>query len=116
MLVIIHVILRCAAAARQLILAEKASVMDAIALTVGGLTKVKGKCTYWKSEGLFVASARGHLVEIDLPKKCQRSMPIIPDAFEMFPVAGCEGRLELIASLAAKSQVLVNACDAGRIT
>lgn len=95
-------------------LAEKASVRDAIAAAVGGLEKRKAfGQPYWEGKDLLVTAARGHLVRIPSPAP-RVTLPIFPSPFKLEPVKESKALLDLYQALARKAVALVNACDAGR--
>ena len=110
---------------KALIIAEKPSVANDIAKTLGGFKKVAdGKESYFESATYVLSSAVGHLVELCLPNELDKkkgkwsfaNLPIIPDEFSLKPIERSEGRLRLLKKLMKRADVtsLINACDAGR--
>ena len=114
---------------KTLIIAEKPSVATDLARVLSkqlGKFEKKGKDrnTYFESDTAFISSAVGHLVELKMPsgpngKKLPwgiKHLPVIPDKFELQPIAKSESRLNLLKRLIKKKEVetIINACDAGR--
>ncbi|MEZ5657889.1 MAG: DNA topoisomerase III [Burkholderiaceae bacterium] len=106
---------------KALIIAEKPSVAGDIARVLGGLKREKD---YYEGDDYVVSSAVGHLVEIKAPDSVEvkrgkwsfANLPVIPDHFELNPIAKTEDRLKLLARLIRRKDIdtLINACDAGR--
>jgi DNA topoisomerase-3 len=106
---------------KTLIIAEKPSVALDISKALGGFKK-EGE--YYESKDYVLSSALGHLVEIAAPDSLEKrkgkwtfnNLPVIPDAFELRPIAKTEERLKLLKKLISRKDVtaLINACDAGR--
>ncbi|MBR6000633.1 MAG: DNA topoisomerase III [Oxalobacter sp.] len=106
---------------KTLIIAEKPSVANDIAKSLGGFTKQKD---YFESDDYVLTSAVGHLVEIKAPDEYEvkrgkwtfNHLPVIPPKFALEPIAKTEPRLKLLAKLIRRKDIgtLVNACDAGR--
>ena len=108
-----------------LVIAEKPSVAQDI---VKALTPVAGKFekkdNYFEGDKYIITSAVGHLVEIKAPQEYEvkrgkwsfANLPVIPDHFELEPVAKTKTRLSAVVKLIKRKDVvmLVNACDAGR--
>jgi DNA topoisomerase-3 len=106
---------------KTLIIAEKPSVAADLAKVLGGFKKVDD---YYESDEYVLSSAVGHLLELCMPgekegKKTKwgfAHLPIVPDQFELKPIARSEPRLKLLKKLINRKDVtqLINACDAGR--
>ncbi|OUU89387.1 MAG: DNA topoisomerase III [Verrucomicrobiaceae bacterium TMED76] len=112
-----------------LIIAEKPSVATDLAKVLSkelGKFEKKGKDrnTYFESDQAIISSAVGHLVELKMPsgpngKKLPwgiKHLPVIPESFEIQPIAKSESRLNLLKRLIKRKEVdtIINACDAGR--
>ncbi|WP_312436613.1 DNA topoisomerase III [Janthinobacterium sp.] len=106
---------------KTLIIAEKPSVANDIAKTLGGFTKHD---EYFESEQYVLSSAVGHLLEIAVPEEFDvkrgkwsfAHLPMIPPYFALNPIAKTEARLKVLNKLIKRKDVttLINACDAGR--
>lgn len=106
---------------KTLIIAEKPSVANDIAKTLGGFTKHD---EYFESDKYVLSSAVGHLLEIAVPEEYDvkrgkwsfTHLPIIPPHFALNPIAKTESRLKVLSRLIKRKDVtgLINACDAGR--
>ncbi len=106
---------------KTLIIAEKPSVANDIAKTLGGFTKHD---EYFESDQYVLSSAVGHLVEIMVPEEFDvkrgkwtfTHLPMIPPHFDLNPIAKTESRLKVLSKLIKRKDVtaLINACDAGR--
>jgi len=106
---------------KTLIIAEKPSVANDIAKTLGGFTKHD---EYFESEKYVLSSAVGHLVEIAVPEEYDikrgkwsfAHLPMIPPHFALNPIAKTESRLKVLNKLLKRKDIdmLINACDAGR--
>ncbi len=106
---------------KSLIIAEKPSVAADIARSLGGLKKEKD---YFEDDDYVVTSAVGHLLEIKAPDGVEvkrgkwsfANLPVIPDHFDLNPIAKTEDRLKLLAKLIRRKDIdrIINACDAGR--
>lgn len=106
---------------KTLIIAEKPSVANDIAKSLGGFTK---QGDYLESDDYVLTSAVGHLLEIKAPDEYEvkrgkwtfSHLPVIPPKFALEPIAKTAPRLKLLAKLIRRKDVstLVNACDAGR--
>ena len=105
---------------KTLIIAEKPSVANDIAKTLGGFTKHD---EYFESDEYVLSSAVGHLVEITVPEEYDvkrgkwtfTHLPMIPPHFALNPIAKTESRLKVLNKLIKRKDVtgLINACDAG---
>ncbi len=106
---------------KTLIIAEKPSVANDIAKSLGGFTKHD---EYFESDDFVLSSAIGHLVEIAAPEEYDvkrgkwsfANLPMIPPHFALNPIAKTESRLKLLNKLIKRKDVdtIINACDAGR--
>src|SRR5690242_7468146 len=106
---------------KTLIIAEKPSVANDIAKTLGGFTKHD---EYFESDEYVLSSAVGHLLEIAVPEEHDvkrgkwtfTHLPMIPPYFALNPIAKTESRLKVLNKLIKRKDVttLINACDAGR--
>lgn len=106
---------------KTLIIAEKPSVANDIAKTLGGFTKHDD---YFESDEYVLSSAVGHLLEIAVPEEYDvkrgkwtfAHLPMIPPHFALNPIAKTESRLKVLNRLIKRKDVtsLINACDAGR--
>ncbi len=106
---------------KTLIIAEKPSVANDIAKTLGGFVKHD---EYFESEQYVLSSAVGHLLEIAVPEEHDvkrgkwsfAKLPMIPPYFALNPIAKTESRLKVLNKLIKRKDVtkLINACDAGR--
>ena len=106
---------------KSLIIAEKPSVANDIAKTLGGFTKHD---EYFESDEYILSSAVGHLLEITVPEEYDvkrgkwsfAHLPVIPPYFALNPIAKTESRLKVLNKLIKRKDVttLINACDAGR--
>jgi DNA topoisomerase-3 len=106
---------------KSLIIAEKPSVANDIAKTLGGFTKHD---EYFESDEYILSSAVGHLLEIAVPEEYDvkrgkwsfQHLPVIPPYFALNPIAKTESRLKVLNKLIKRKDVttLINACDAGR--
>lgn len=106
---------------KTLIIAEKPSVANDIAKSLGGFTK---EGDYFESDQYVLTSAVGHLLEIKAPDEYEvkrgkwsfANLPVIPPHFALEPIAKTESRLKLLGKLIRRKDVstIVNACDAGR--
>ena len=107
--------------AKQLIIAEKPSVAQDIARSLGGFTK-SGE--YYESDDYVLSSAVGHLLELTVPDEYEvkrgkwsfAHLPVIPPHFALQPIEKSADRLKVLMKLIKRKDVggLVNACDAGR--
>lgn len=106
---------------KTLIIAEKPSVANDIAKSLGGFTKHD---EYFESDDYVLSSAVGHLVEIAAPEEHDvkrgkwsfANLPMIPPYFALNPIQKTESRLKLLNKLLKRKDVgaVINACDAGR--
>lgn len=106
---------------KKLIIAEKPSVANDIARALGGFEK---SADFWENNDFIISSAVGHLLELKCPESFEvkrgkwtfKNLPVIPDYFDLKPIAKSEARLKLLLKLIKRKDVqsLINACDAGR--
>lgn len=106
---------------KQLIIAEKPSVAQDIAKSLGGFTR---QGDYFESDDYVLSSAIGHLLELTVPEEYDvkrgkwtfAHLPVIPPHFALNPIEKTAERLKLLTRLMKRKDVsgLINACDAGR--
>jgi DNA topoisomerase-3 len=106
---------------KKLIIAEKPSVANDIARSLGGFSR---KGDYFESDDYVLSSAVGHLLELAVPEKYDvkkgkwsfARLPVIPPHFELAPIDRGKERLNVLLRLMKRKDVagLINACDAGR--
>ncbi len=106
---------------KKLIISEKPSVAADIAKVLG---KAKKCDDCYENDEYVIASALGHLVELNMPadidKKYARwtlsNLPIIPETFKLKPIEKTKNKLSAIKKLFARKDIdgVINACDAGR--
>jgi len=106
---------------KKLIIAEKPSVANDIARTLGGFAR---HGDYYESRDYVLSSAIGHLLELVPPEGVEvkrgkwsfANLPVIPPHFDLKPIERSEERLKLLVKLLKRKDVsgLINACDAGR--
>lgn len=105
---------------KTLIIAEKPDMGRHIAAAIE--PKAVNKRTYLEGERYIVTWAIGHLIGLAEPDRYDskykkwnfHDLPIIPERFKLVPHARTKDQLKVIAELAKRCSVLVNACDAGR--
>ena len=107
---------------KTLVIAEKPSVAADLARALGGKA---ARAEFFEVDDYIITSAVGHLVELCLPNKMTGgkglswkldALPIIPEEFELQPIARSADRLGVVKKLLKKPEVttIINACDAGR--
>jgi DNA topoisomerase-3 len=106
---------------KKLIIAEKPSVANDIARTLGGFAR---HGDYYESGDYVLSSAIGHLLELVPPEGVEvkrgkwsfANLPVIPPHFDLKPIERTEERLKLLVKLLKRKDVsgIINACDAGR--
>ena len=107
---------------KSLIIAEKPSVAADLARALG---KVPKKGDHYENDEYVIASAVGHVVELLMPEDIDKkkygfwrleTLPIIPEKFELKPIAESKDRFALLKKLLARKDIdqVINACDAGR--
>jgi DNA topoisomerase-3 len=107
-----------------LVIAEKPSVAADLTRALGGKVKA-GRIDFFEVHDYLITSAVGHLVELCLPSSMTKgkgipwglaTLPIIPEAFDLKPIARSADRFSLVKKLLKRPDVIsvINACDAGR--
>lgn len=107
---------------KSLIIAEKPSVAADLARALG---KVPKKGDHFENDEYVIASAVGHIVELQMPEDIDKkkygfwrldALPIIPQKFELKPIEDAKERFALLKKLLGRKDVeqVINACDAGR--
>jgi len=106
---------------KKLIIAEKPSVANDIARTLGGFIR---HGDYYESRDHVLSSAIGHLLELVPPEGVEvkrgkwsfANLPVIPPHFDLKPIERTEERLKLLVKLLRRKDLtgVINACDAGR--
>lgn len=105
---------------KTLIIAEKPDMGRNIAAAIE--PKAKNHRSYLEGDTYIITWAIGHLVGLAEPdaydmkyKKWNiNDLPIIPGDFKLIAYRKTKDQLKVIAELAKRSNLLVNACDAGR--
>ncbi|MGG2200192.1 MULTISPECIES: type IA DNA topoisomerase [Paenibacillus] len=105
---------------KTLIIAEKPDMGRNIAAAID--PKAKNHRSYLEGEQYIITWAIGHLVGLAEPdaydekyKKWNiHDLPIIPEQFKLLPNLKTKDQLKVIGDLAKRSNLLINACDAGR--
>jgi len=107
---------------KSLIIAEKPSVAADLAKALG---KIPKKGEHFENDEYVISSAVGHLVELLMPEDIDKKkygfwrlemLPIIPEKFELKPIADSKDRYDQLKKLLARKDIgaVINACDAGR--
>lgn len=106
---------------KKLVISEKPSVAADIARVLGRAKKCDD---YYENDEYVIASALGHLVELNMPadidKKYARwslsNLPIIPEKFKLKPIEKTKSKLAALKKLLSRKDIdgVINACDAGR--
>ena len=107
---------------KSLVIAEKPSVAADLARALG---KIPKKGDVYENDEYVIASAIGHLVELEMPEDIDKkkygfwrleTLPIIPERFGLKPIADSKDRFDLLKKLLLRKDIdqVVNACDAGR--
>ncbi len=106
---------------KKLVISEKPSVAADIARVLGRAKKCDD---YYENDEYVIASALGHLVELNMPadidKKYARwslsNLPIIPEKFKLKPIEKTKAKLAALKKLLSRKDIdgVINACDAGR--
>ena len=107
---------------KTLVIAEKPSVAADLTRALGGKA---ARAEFFEVDDYIITSAVGHLVELCLPNKMTGgrglswkldALPIIPEEFELQPIARSADRLGVVKKLLKRADVtsIINACDAGR--
>ncbi|TVY10043.1 DNA topoisomerase 3 [Paenibacillus cremeus] len=105
---------------KTLIIAEKPDMGRNIAAAID--PKAKNHRTYIEGDTYIITWAIGHLIGLAEPDAYDdrykrwnfNDLPIVPDHFKLIPNPKTKDQLKVIADLAKRSAMLVNACDAGR--
>lgn len=105
---------------KTLIIAEKPDMGRNIAAAIE--PKAANRRTYIEGERHIITWAIGHLIGLAEPdayddkyKKWNiNDLPIIPERFKLVPNPKTKDQLKVIAELAKRCDMLINACDAGR--
>ncbi|WP_205510351.1 DNA topoisomerase 3 [Paenibacillus elgii] len=105
---------------KTLVIAEKPDMGRNIAAAIE--PKAKNQRTHIEGEKYIITWAIGHLIGLAEPdaydekyKKWNfNDLPIIPERFKLVPNPKTKDQLKVIAELAKRSGLLINACDAGR--
>src|SRR5882724_13327886 len=108
--------------AKTLIIAEKPSVASDLARSLG---KVPKKGDHFENDQYVIASAIGHVVELEMPEDIDKkkygfwrleTLPIIPEKFGLKPIADSKERYNQLKKLLHRKDIdaVINACDAGR--
>ena len=108
--------------AKTLIIAEKPSVASDLARALG---KVPKKGDHFENDDYVIASAVGHVVELEMPEDIDKkkygfwrleTLPIIPEKFGLKPIADSKERFNQLKKLLHRKDIdtVINACDAGR--
>jgi len=107
---------------KSLIIAEKPSVATDLARALG---KVPKKGEVYENDEYVIASAVGHVVELEMPEDIDKkkygfwrleTLPIIPAKFGLKPIPASKDRFALLKKLLGRKDFdqVINACDAGR--
>ena len=107
---------------KSLVIAEKPSVAADLARALG---KVPKKGDFYENDEWVIASAVGHVVELEMPEDIDKkkygfwrleTLPIIPETFGLKPIEDSKEKFALLKKLLARKDIdqVVNACDAGR--
>lgn len=107
---------------KSLVIAEKPSVAADLARALG---KVPKKGDFYENDEWVIASAVGHVVELEMPEDIDKkkygfwrleTLPIIPETFGLKPIEDSKEKFALLKKLLARKDLdqVVNACDAGR--
>ncbi len=107
---------------KSLIIAEKPSVATDLARALG---KVPKKGDVYENDTYVIASAVGHVVELEMPEDIDKkkygfwrleTLPIIPEKFGLKPIPSSKDKFQLLKKLLGRKDIdqVINACDAGR--
>jgi len=107
---------------KTLVIAEKPSVARDITRALGG--EFANNKEYFESARYVVSSAVGHMLELAAPEGAEvkrgkwslKNLPVIPDHFDVQPIASSASKLKLLTKLYKRKDIarVINACDAGR--
>ena len=108
-------------AGKILVIAEKPSVARDITRALGGF---QNKKEFFEGPHHVVTSAIGHMLTLIPPEGAEvkrgkwslNNLPVIPDHFDLEPIAQSESKLKLLRKLYKRNDIVsvINACDAGR--
>lgn len=109
---------------KTLVIAEKPSVAADLTKALGGKVKA-ARADFFEVDDFVITSAVGHLAELCLPSSMTNgkgipwkleALPIIPDQFDLKPIARSADRLSVVKKLLKRADItsVINACDAGR--
>ncbi|MDR1366985.1 MAG: DNA topoisomerase 3 [Puniceicoccales bacterium] len=106
---------------KKLVIAEKPSVAQDIANTIGNFIKTEN---VFENDEFVISSTVGHIVELFMPEdfdeKLKRwsldMLPIIPTEFHTKPIAKNKSKFQELKKLMGRKDIdtIINACDAGR--
>jgi len=107
---------------KTLVIAEKPSVAADLARALG---KIPKKTDHYENDQWIIASAVGHLVELEMPEDIDKkkygfwrldTLPIIPKKFGLKPISKTRKNFDILKKLLSRKDVslVINACDAGR--
>lgn len=108
---------------KTLIIAEKPSVAQDIAVAFGGDFRKErlGKSGFLENDEFVISSAVGHLATLVCPKDEDpgndlNRLPAIPKRFSLGAIERTKDQLDLLGKLLHRNDVglVINACDAGR--
>jgi len=108
---------------KKLIIAEKPSVAENIAKALDSKpTAAPHTPKYFELRDYVIASAAGHLAQLDCPEEFMPAvwsidtLPILPPRFDVCPIEESRPFLDLITTLVKRPDItgIINACDAGR--
>ncbi|MDR0417999.1 MAG: DNA topoisomerase 3 [Puniceicoccales bacterium] len=106
---------------KKLVIAEKPSVAQDIANTIGDFSKTEN---VFENDEFVISSTVGHIVELFMPEdfdeKLKRwsldTLPIIPTEFHTKPITKNKSKFQELKKLMGRKDIdtIINACDAGR--
>ncbi|MCF3648786.1 type IA DNA topoisomerase [Synoicihabitans lomoniglobus] len=107
---------------KSLVVAEKPSVATDLAKALGRVPK---KGDVYENDEYVIASAVGHLVELEMPEDIDKkkygywrleTLPIVPKKFGLKPIKSSEDKLKVLKKQLKRKDIdqVINACDAGR--
>ena len=106
---------------KTLVIAEKPSVARDITRALGSF---QNKKEFFEGPEHVVTSAIGHMLELVAPEGAEvkrgkwslKNLPVLPDHFDLAPIAKSESKLKMLAKLYKRKDIdaVINACDAGR--
>lgn len=108
---------------KVLVICEKPSVARDVAKALGASSGASNE-GYIAFSGGFISWARGHMMEMAEPSDYRADwenwdwsvLPMFPEGlkFHRNPKSDCRGQLAVLKKLYSQSDIVVNACDAGR--